>query len=128
MDRSTPLPFEPNTTPLGRYGAPACCQETARVSLRRTDNLGRPRRFTDPGKLRNVLGQVYAGHLRPDPHAHDDALARFDNVTVGHAWWHWPENPMGEHLIGVINSVASRHDFDFRTSCPVPSHKRSWIR
>jgi hypothetical protein len=101
MDRSTPLPFEPNTTPLGRYGAPACCQETARVSLRRTDNLGRPRRFTDPGKLRNVLGQAYAGHLRPDPHAHDDALARFDNVTVGHAWWHWPENPMGEHLIGV---------------------------
>lgn len=71
------------------------------MSLRRTDNLGRPRRFTDPGKLRNVLGQAYAGHLRPDPHAHDDALARFDNVTVGHAWWHWPENPMGEHLIGV---------------------------
>jgi len=100
MTSKTRLPFEPSNTPLGMYGVPDCCLEKACVSLRRSDNLGRPLSFTKPGKLRHLNEQEHTGSLQPDAEARDDHLARFEGVTVGKAWWHWPEEPAGEHLIG----------------------------
>lgn len=100
MGSSTRLAFEPSATPLGMYGAPDCCQEKASVALQRCDTLGRPRPFSNPGKLRHVNEQEHTGNLQPDPEARDDHLVRFADVTVGQARWHWPEEPAGEHLIG----------------------------
>src|SRR5690554_7017313 len=66
MGSSTRLAFEPSATPLGMYGAPDCCQEKASVALRRCDTLGRPRPFSNPGKLRHVNEQEHTGNLQPD--------------------------------------------------------------
>lgn len=108
MNSKTTLPFEPSATPFGMYGAPDCCLEKAKVSLRRTDNLGQPLRFTKPGILRHANGQEHSGTLQQDAEERDNYLARFEKVTVGKAWWHWPEEPAGEHLIGF--DTVSRKD------------------
>lgn len=108
MNSKTKLPFEPSTTPLGMYGAPDCCLEKASVALRRTDNIGRPLAFTQAGKLQHVNEQEHNGSLQPDPEGRDDHLVRFEKVTVGKASWHWPEEPAGEHLIGL--DTVSRKD------------------
>ncbi|HCW90649.1 MAG TPA: hypothetical protein DHU56_11475 [Marinobacter sp.] len=108
MNSKTTLPFEPSATPFGMYGAPDCCLEKAKVSLRRTDNLGQPLRFTKPGILRHANGQEHSGTLQQDAEDRDNYLARFEKVTVGKAWWHWPEEPAGEHLIGF--DTVSRKD------------------
>src|SRR5690606_32903330 len=76
MGSSTRLAFEPSATPLGMYGAPDCCQEKASVALQRCDTLGRPRPFSNPGKLRHVNEQEHTGNLQPDPEARAGNLRR----------------------------------------------------
>src|SRR5690554_8185718 len=83
MGSSTRLAFEPSATPLGMYGAPDCCQEKASVALQRCDTLGRPRPFSNPGKLRHVNEQEHTGNLQPDPEARDDHLVRLPASPLG---------------------------------------------
>ena len=108
MNSKTKLSFEPSATPFGMYGAPDCCLEKAKVSLRRSDNLGRPLAFRKAGMLKHVNEQEHTGSLHSDPDGREDHVARFEEVTVGKAWWHWPEDPAGEHLIGF--DTISRKD------------------
>lgn len=108
MNSKTKLSFEPSATPFGMHGAPDCCLEKAKVSLRRSDNLGRPLAFRKAGTLKHVNEQEHTGSLHPDPDGRQDHVARFEEVTVGKAWWHWPEEPAGEHLIGF--DTISRKD------------------
>ena len=95
------LPFSPSTTPLGAHCAPVCKRETANVLLRRFDNLGRPRAFTDAGKIEDESGTSFTATLQNGTeHTPDNAEARFTKLLTGNAQWYGPEEPKGEHLIG----------------------------
>lgn len=102
MTAKANLPFKPDSSPLGTHGAPVCRQELAGVLLRRSDNLGRPLSFRDAGKIMDAAGQTKTAELIDGEGAgRESHLARFERVTTGEARWHWPDDPAGEHLIGL---------------------------
>ncbi|MGO1500455.1 MAG: hypothetical protein ACTHWH_04120 [Marinobacter sp.] len=105
------LPFSPSSAPLGAHGAPICTHETANVRLQRSDNLRRARAFTSAGKITDESGKVVAAELQNGTeHTPDNAEAIFTQLVTGNARWHWPEEPVGEHLIG-FDTVSEQRRF-----------------
>lgn len=112
MTTATKLPFTPSSEPLGSHGAPECClNSSAEVLIRRQNNLGQPLAFSNPGKLRRATGEEYPGTLESDEEQNqENQIARFEGITTGEVHWHWPEEPEGEHLIGV-DTVSQQQRF-----------------
>ncbi|WP_417516006.1 hypothetical protein [Marinobacter sp.] len=105
------LPFSPSSSPLGAHGAPICANETAKVLLRRSDNLRRPKAFINAGTIQDESGKVITAELlNGTEHTPDNAEARFNKLVTGNAQWHWSEKPEGEHLIG-FDTVSEQRRF-----------------
>jgi|GEM_PF-510051 len=111
MTSASNLPFSPSSAPLGAHGAPICAHETANVRLQRSDNLKRPRAFTNAGTITDESGNVVTAELQGGmEQTLDNAEARFTQLITGNAKWHWPEEPEGEHLIG-FDTVSEQRRF-----------------
>ncbi|MBL1273151.1 MAG: alpha/beta hydrolase [Oceanospirillales bacterium] len=111
MTATNNLPFAPSSAPFGAHGAPICSHETANVRLQRSDNLRRAKAFTNAGTIGDESGHVATAKLQNGTeHTPDNAEAIFTQLVTGNARWHWPEEPEGEHLIG-LDTVSEQRRF-----------------
>ena len=111
MTATNNLPFAPSSAPFGAHGAPICSHETANVRLQRSDNLRCAKAFTNAGTIGDESGHVATAELQNGTeHTPDNAVAIFTQLVTGSARWHWPEEPEGEHLIG-LDTVSEQRRF-----------------